>query len=102
MSKVFVPPGWRPRSHLDDDITVELYDIVTLVMNEQRLPSRDPYLIDVCLAAIKEIQRLRRSAQTSRAIPGRTNVMTYDELTKFTDRIDDLANDREGERFAKR
>src|SRR5215813_8300927 len=44
----------------------------------------------------------RRSAQTSRAIPGRTNVMTYDELTKFTDRIDDLANDREGERFAKR
>jgi len=28
--------------------------------------------------------------------------LTYDELTKFTDHIDELANDREGERFARR
>ena len=55
----FVPPDWKPVSRLNSDITVELQHIVNRVMNNCRLPSRDPYLIDVCLAAIKEIERLR-------------------------------------------
>jgi hypothetical protein len=50
---------WKPVSYLNPDITVELDRIANLVMTDQRLPSRDPYLIDVCLAAIREIQQLR-------------------------------------------
>jgi hypothetical protein len=58
----FVPMDWKPVSRLNADITVELKHIANLVIMGRRLPSRDPYLIDVCLAAIKEIQRLRAAA----------------------------------------
>ncbi len=57
-----VPRDWRPSSRIDSDVVVELDHIVNRVMNECRLPRHDPYLIDVCLAAMKEIQKLRAEA----------------------------------------
>ncbi len=65
MSRDFVPEGWEPISRLAPDITVELKNIVNLVMNGQRLPRRDPYLIDVCLSAIREIEQLRARTTVS-------------------------------------
>jgi hypothetical protein len=55
----FVPHDWKPLTRLPADITVELQHIINLVFSEQRLPSCDPYLIDVCRCAIREIQQLR-------------------------------------------
>jgi hypothetical protein len=55
----FVPLDWKPRSHINADITIELQHIIDLVVIDCRLPSRDPYLIEVCRSAIREIQQLR-------------------------------------------
>ena len=58
------------RKYLNKDITVELDNVATIVMCGSRIHNRDPYLIDVCIMAIREIQMLRRQVKQSQDFLG--------------------------------
>jgi hypothetical protein len=46
---------------IQGDVTEHLDEISTRVMLGRRLPPHDPYLINVCITAIREIQLLRQA-----------------------------------------
>jgi hypothetical protein len=61
---------WKPvTQYLENkDIANELRHIAHVVMDGGRLPNRDPYLIDVCLLAEREIYRLRAALASMVAV----------------------------------